>query len=109
AFGVYLSFDAFSPRAKDKDKVTPGSRAVALMLLLCGVATLASVASQAQVSVKALVGVALAVVAGFLGWQSTRPGVESRASMRALAALLGVAGVALAVRGFRAPVAEDSL
>ncbi|MCP3145272.1 ArnT family glycosyltransferase [Pyxidicoccus xibeiensis] len=107
AFGIYLSFDAFSPRAKDK--ATPGGRAVALGLLFAGVATLVSVASQAQVSTKGLVGVALAAVAGFLGWQVRRPGTAGRTSLLAMAAVLGVAGIALAVRGFRAPVAEDSL
>ncbi|MFP2935020.1 dolichyl-phosphate-mannose--protein mannosyltransferase, partial [Pyxidicoccus sp. 3LG] len=107
AFGVYLSFDAFSPRAKDK--ATPNSRAVALGLLLAGVATLGAVASQAQVSVSALLGLVLLGVAGFLGWQSTRPGTEGRSTLRKVAGLIAVAGVALAVRGFRAPVAEDSL
>jgi 4-amino-4-deoxy-L-arabinose transferase-like glycosyltransferase len=107
AFGVYLSFDAFSPRTKDK--ATPGSRAVALLLLLGGVATLGVVASQAQVSASALLGLALLAVAGFLGWQSTRPGTDGRATLQTVAGLLAVAGVALAVRGFSKSVAEDSL
>ncbi|MCP3135983.1 ArnT family glycosyltransferase [Pyxidicoccus xibeiensis] len=107
AFGIYLSFDAFSPRAKDK--ASPGSRAVALGVLLAGVATLGAVASQAQVSASALLGLALSGVAGFLGWQSTRPGTQGRSSPRTVAGLVAVAGVALAVLGFRAPVAEDSV
>ncbi|NMO14220.1 glycosyltransferase family 39 protein [Pyxidicoccus fallax] len=107
AFGVYLAFDAFAPRAKER--ATPGSRAVALLLLLSGVATLGAVASQAQVSAEALLGLAFLAVAGFLGWQSSRPGTEGRSSLRTVAGLIAVAGVALAVRGFRNPVAEDSL
>ncbi|MBZ4419459.1 glycosyltransferase family 39 protein [Myxococcus sp. RHSTA-1-4] len=107
AFGVYLSFDAFAPRPKAR--VSPGARAVALLLLLLGVATLGAVASQAQVSATALMGLALVGVAAFLGWQSTRPGTEGRASLQTLAGLLAVVGVALAARGFDKPVAEDSL
>lgn len=107
AFGVYLSFDAFNPRAKEK--ASPAARAVALLLLLCGAATLGAVASQAQVSAEALMGLAFLAVAGFLGWQASRPGTESRSTLQTVAGLLAVAGVALAVRGFRQAVAEDSL
>ncbi|MFP2963924.1 ArnT family glycosyltransferase, partial [Myxococcus sp. 1LA] len=57
AVGVYLSFDAFS--AKGRARTTPSARAVALLLLLGGVATLGAVSAQAQLSAKALVGVAV--------------------------------------------------
>ncbi|WP_223638041.1 glycosyltransferase family 39 protein [Corallococcus sp. EGB] len=107
AFGVYLAFDVFAPRAKEK--ASPGARAVALLLLLSGVATLGAVASRAQVSAEVLLGLAFLAVAGFLGWQSSRPGTEGRSSLRTVAGLIAVVGVALAVRGFRQPVAEDSL
>ncbi|WP_141618731.1 glycosyltransferase family 39 protein [Myxococcus sp. AB036A] len=107
AFGVYLSFDAFS--AKGRARTTPSARAVALMLLLGGVATLGAVSAQAQVSAKALVGVAVLAVAGYLAWESMRPGAEGRASLQTLAGVLAVVGIAFAVRGFRQPAAEDSL
>ncbi|WP_158616115.1 MULTISPECIES: hypothetical protein [Corallococcus] len=79
ACGAYLAFDAFAPRAKQK--ASPGARAVSL-LLLSGAATLGAVASRAQVSAEALLGLAFLAVAGFLGWQSSRPGMEGRSSPR---------------------------
>ncbi len=107
AIGVYLSFDAFS--AKGRARTTPSARAVALLLLLGGVATLGAVSAQAQVSAKALAGVAVVIVAGYLGWESMRSSGEGRASLQTFAGVLAVVGVALAVRGFRQPAVEDSL
>lgn len=107
AFGVYLSFEAFSP--KTREKVTPTSRAVAVLMLLGGLATLAAVTSGAKVSATGLMGVAVALVGGYLGWQSLQTKTEGRASLQTLAAALALAGVVLAVRGFKNPVGEDSL
>ncbi|MBZ4406594.1 glycosyltransferase family 39 protein [Myxococcus sp. MISCRS1] len=107
AFGVYLSFEAFSP--KTREKVTPGSRAVALLLLLAGAATLTAVASGAKVSATGLIGVAVAAAAAFLGWQSLKSEPEGRSSLQLMAGVVAVVGVVMAVRGFKAPAGEDSL
>ncbi|MCP3098959.1 glycosyltransferase family 39 protein [Myxococcus sp. K15C18031901] len=107
AFGVYLSFEAFSP--KTKDKVTPSSRVVAVLMVLGGLATLGAVSSGGQVSASVLVGIAVALTGGFAGWLSMRADKDSRSSLQVLAGALVLAGVALAARGLRHPAGEDSL
>ncbi|MFP2901609.1 ArnT family glycosyltransferase [Corallococcus sp. 4LFB] len=108
AFGVYLAFDVFSPKVKQERPAA--GRAVALGLLLTGGATLAAVATQGQVSAMGLWGVALLALAGFLGWQSSRPEeAPGRTVLQVVGFGLALVGVALAVRGFRGPPASDAL
>ncbi|XXF81651.1 glycosyltransferase family 39 protein [Myxococcaceae bacterium GXIMD 01537] len=103
-FGAYLGVEAFGSKERPL-----AARAVALAFLLGGAATLASVALRGQVSAMGLVGIALALVGGFVGWGALRPGAGPRGSLSLVAGALGVVGVVLAVRGFRAPVASDGL
>ncbi|RKH18155.1 glycosyltransferase family 39 protein [Corallococcus sp. CA047B] len=108
AFGVYLAFEAFS--SKDKSERPGASRAVALGLLLTGVATLVSVATQGQVSALGLWGVALVALSGFIFWQASRPEeAPARTMFQAVGFVLALVGVVLAARGFRGPAASDSL
>lgn len=103
-FGVYLGLDAFTAKGRSLS-----ARAVALAFLLGGAGTLATVASRGQVSAMALVGLAMVLVGGFIGWQALRSGAESRSSLLALAGALALLGLVLAIRGFRMPVAADPL
>jgi hypothetical protein len=104
-FGVYLGVEAFTA----KERTPLGSRALALGFLLGGVATLVSMGSRGQVSALALAGIAQTLVGGFLLWQASRPGTESRTSTLAMGAALMLFGVMLAIRGFRAPLTLDPL
>lgn len=108
ALGVYLSFEAFS--SKDKAERPAAARAVALGLVLTGVATLVAVATQGQVSAMGLWGVALAALSGFVLWQASRPEeAQGRTMLQAVGFGLALVGVVLAVRGFKGPAASDAL
>ncbi|NBD09091.1 MULTISPECIES: glycosyltransferase family 39 protein [Corallococcus] len=108
AFGVYLAFEAFS--SKSKAERPAAARAVALGLLLTGVASLVAVATQGQVSAMGLWGVALALLAGFLFWQASRPEeAPGRTVLQTVGFGLALVGVMLAVRGFKGPPASDAL
>ncbi|MBU8897747.1 dolichyl-phosphate-mannose--protein mannosyltransferase [Corallococcus sp. H22C18031201] len=106
AFGVYLSIDAFMGRSRR----SLGARAVALLLLTCGLATLGGVSSQGQVSAMLLLGAALALTGGYVFLTVMRPGTEeSRGGYQVLAAGLVFVGVSLAARGFRVAGTADPL
>lgn len=108
AFGVYLAFEAFS--SKDRPARPAAARTLALGLLLTGVATLVAVATQGQVSAMGLWGLSLVALSGFLFWQASRPEeAQGRTVLQAVAGLLVLAGVMLAVRGFKGPAASDAL
>jgi hypothetical protein len=104
-FGIYLGIEALT----SKERTPVGSRAMALGFLLAGVAALVTMGSRGQVSALALGGIAQTIVGGFLLWQGSRPGTESRTSIMGMGGALALFGVMLAIRGFRVPLTLDPL
>lgn len=107
AFGMYLGLEAFF--GKEKASRSISARTVAVGFLAGGAAILAGMMTRGAVSVSGLVGLALLVAGGFLFWEVSRPQVESRTLSQLIGGVLALAGLALAIHGFRHPAAMDPL
>jgi hypothetical protein len=104
--GVYFSVDAFfSKEPKDR---TPAARTGALLMLLGGAASLASVVYEGRLSALGLLGLVLLAVGAFSVWLALRK-KDDRIWNLILAGAWLLVGAGLAWRGFTKPVGTDVL
>lgn len=85
------------------------SRAMAIALILCGVALLLAMGSGGRLSPTLFLGLALSLVAIFLGSESAKAKDRERADLQRGAAAVGVAAVALVVTALRRGTSGDQL
>lgn len=99
--GGYFLFDAFS--SKDRPVL---SRALALLLTLCGGALLLVMATRGGVSPTLFLGLAVALTALYLAYEALQ---RRQSQLYLFAAALGVVALGLVGKGLRGGSGEDSL
>ncbi|MDQ3263893.1 MAG: glycosyltransferase family 39 protein [Myxococcota bacterium] len=105
AFGAYLASDAW--RGKERNV---GGRATALGLLLGGGALLLAMATRGRQSPTLFLGLGLALVAIYLGYEATRLPADRRGSLLGSAGAVGILALGLVIAGGRmAPNADPLL
>jgi 4-amino-4-deoxy-L-arabinose transferase-like glycosyltransferase len=102
AFGGFLALEGWK-------KKTASARAMALALVLCGLALLLAMASGGRLSPTLFLGLALSLVAIFLGNESGKAKDREKADLQRGAAAVGVAAVALIVTALRRGQSGDQL
>jgi hypothetical protein len=105
AFGGFLLADSF----RSTRERSPSGRALALALLLGGGALLLVMISGGKLSATLFIGLALSLVAIYLGGEAARSGGKARTDLGLGAGAVGVAAVALVIAGMVRGKSGDAL
>jgi 4-amino-4-deoxy-L-arabinose transferase-like glycosyltransferase len=120
--GLYLVYEAFT----DKERRV-FSRAIAVLVLLCGGATVWIQIAQGRQSPTLMIGVAVILTALYVGYEASRAGGDPKdkekekkaaadegwagraGNLWTVASILGVIGLVMAVQGLKMSLAQDQI
>jgi hypothetical protein len=120
--GLYLVYEAFA----DKERRV-FSRAIAVLVLLCGGATVWIQIAQGRQSPTLMIGVAVILTALYVGYEASRAGGDTKGKEKeksaaadegwagragnlwTVASILGVIGLVMAVQGLKMSLAQDQI